>query len=134
MTDDLSKAKELKQIMIDNNDEFLDFTRDELKDHFEIKKLEDIRVPKIVDACTSAGLIMYPVPIQGITVTRIYLAGSTIGKFLYSILNPRVDVSCDSAFDICIKRIEGASPAEVYKKIQGLFVQEGWAKLKKVKD
>lgn len=133
MADDYSKASELAQDLIDDGEDFRTLTREELKDHFEIARLEDVRVDRICDACNYAGLIMYPVPKQDIILTRVYLKSSKIGKVISSILSPGTNTESDLEFEQSAKRIYSATPTEVYKKIKNLFIDEEWVKLKSPK-
>lgn len=130
MADDYSKASDLAQDLIDNGEDFRTLTRDEIKDHFEIVRLEDVRVDKICEACNYAGLIVHPIPKQDVVLTRVYLKNSKIGKFIVSILSPGLDSDADREYEQGAKRIYSAAPSEVYKKIKDLFVEENWVKFR----
>lgn len=128
---DMDNAMKLKNEMKDNGDNYLTWTRDDVKDYFEIGRLEDGRVERIVEACKDAGLIMFPSPTQEQPKTRAYLVDSTIGKLISSIISPGVNTSNDDEFESVVKKIDSPLPRDIFRKIREIFVEEGWIKVLK---
>lgn len=128
---DMDKAMELKNEMIDNGVDYLTWTRDEVKEYFEILRLEDSRVQRIVQACQDVGLTMYPAPIQDQPKTRVYINDSNVGQLISSIICPGENSFDDDVFDKVVKKMDSPSPRDIFRKIRDVFEEEGWINLLK---
>lgn len=62
MVDDRKKARQYKEAMKEQGDDFLTTTREELTEFFEIGKLADKRANSLVYDCFLEGLTVCPPP------------------------------------------------------------------------
>jgi hypothetical protein len=77
-----------------------------------------------------AGLLVHPAPTKNQTFTRVFRLDTELGTFVHELLGARGEADDEQAFARAARRLEAASPAEVFKRMREVFEEEGWVRFR----
>jgi hypothetical protein len=128
---DYSAAQTLHATMTADALSYIPMPKDELRELLDIGRIENARAPRIVADFEKAGLLVHPAPTKDQAFTRIYRLDTELGKFVQELLDAGGDTDDEQMFGRAARRLEAASPAEVFQRMRQLFEEEGWVRFRR---
>jgi hypothetical protein len=128
---DYSVAQTLHTTMTAESLSYIPMPKDELREQLEIGRIENPRAARIVADFEKAGLLIHPAPTKNQTFTRVYRVDTDLGKFVQEVLAGNGETEDEQAFGRAARRLEAASPAEVFQRMRQLFEEEGWVRFRR---
>ncbi|HEX7144190.1 MAG TPA: hypothetical protein VF225_02685 [Gaiellaceae bacterium] len=127
---DYSVAQTLHTAMTADSLSYIPMPKDELRDQLEIGRIENPRAARIVEEFEKAGLLVHPAPTKNQTFTRVFRLDTELGTFVHELLGAQGEADDEQAFARAARRLEAASPAEVFKRMREVFEEEGWVRFR----
>lgn len=124
---DYACAQRMHASMTADELSYLAMGKDELREELEIGRIENKRADQIVHDFRRAGLLMHPAPTRDREYVRVFRLDTQLGRFVQELLTATGSEEDEQTFDRGVRRLEGASPPEVFGRLRALFVEEGWA-------
>lgn len=128
---DYTVAQTLHATMTADSLSYIPMPKDELREQLDIGRIENPRAARIVADFEKAGLLIHPAPTKNQTFTRVYRLDTDLGKFVQELLAAEGDADAEQAFARSARRLEAASPAEVFQRMRQLFEEEGWVRFRR---
>jgi len=128
---DYSVAQTLHATMTADSLSYIPMPKDELREQLDIGRIENPRAARIVADFEKAGLLIHPAPTKNQTFTRVYRLDTDLGKFVQELLAAEGDADDEQTFARSARRLEAASPAEVFQRMRQLFEEEGWVRFRR---
>jgi hypothetical protein len=128
---DYSVAQALHATMTADALSYIPMPKDELREQLEIGRIENPRAARIVVDFAKAGLLVHPAPTKNQAFTRVYRLDTEIGEFVQELLTADGEADEEQAFARSARRLEAASPAEVFQRMRQLFEEEGWVRFRR---
>lgn len=126
---DYSVAQAMHATMTADSLSYLPLTKDELRDQLDVGRIEAPRAKRIVAEFRKAGLLMHPIPTQ--SFVRVYRLDTELGKFVQELLTANGSEEDERAFERSVRRLDGAAPPEVYRRLREVFEEEGWVRFRR---
>jgi hypothetical protein len=128
---DYTAAQTLHATMTADSLSYIPMPKDELREQLDIGRIENPRAARIVVDFEKAGLLIHPAPTKNQMFTRVYRLDTDLGKFVQELLAANGDADDEQAFARSARRLEAASPAEVFQRMRQLFEEEGWVRFRR---
>ncbi len=123
---DYACAQSLHASMTADGLSYMPMGKDELREQLQIGRIENRRANQIVIEFRKAGLLMQPAPTRGQEFVRIFRLDTDLGRFVQELMTATGSEEDERTFESGARRLEGASPPEVFRRLRTLFVEEGW--------
>jgi len=128
---DYTVAQTIHTAMTADSLSYIPMPKDELREQLEIGRIENPRAARIVADFERAGLLIHPAPTKDQAFTRVYRLDTDLGKFVQELLLAEGDADAEQTFARSARRLEAASPAEVFQRMRQLFEEEGWVRFRR---
>jgi hypothetical protein len=128
---DYSVAQALHSTMTADALSYIPMPKDELREQLDIGRIENPRASRIVADFEKAGLLIHPAPTTNRAFMRVYRLDTDLGKFVQELLTADAEADEEQAFARAARRLEAASPAEVFQRMRQLFEEEGWVRFRR---
>lgn len=128
---DYSVAQTLHATMTADALSYIPMPKDELREQLDIGRIENPRAARIVADFEKAGLLVHPAPTQDQAFTRVFRLDTELGQYVQELLSANGEADDEQAFARAARRLEAASPAEVFKRMRQLFEEEGWVRFRR---
>jgi hypothetical protein len=127
---DYSVAQTLHATMTADALSYIPMPKEELREQLDIGRIENPRAARIVADFEKAGLLVHPAPTKDQSFTRVFRLDTELGQYVQELLCPNGEADDEQAFARSARRLEAASPAEVFRRMRQLFEEEGWVRFR----
>jgi hypothetical protein len=110
---------------------YIPMPKEELREQLDIGRIENARAARIVADFEKAGLLVHPAPTKDQAFTRVFRLDTELGTYVQELLSANGEADDEQAFARAARRLEAASPAEVFKRMRQLFEEEGWVRFRR---
>ena len=128
---DYTVAQTLHVTMTAESLSYIPMPKDELRELLDIGRIEGPRAARIVEAFEKAGLLIHPAPTKNQAFTRVFRLDTELGKHVHELFAAQGEADEEQAFARSARRLEAASPAEVFQRMRQLFEEEGWVRFRR---
>jgi hypothetical protein len=128
---DYTVAQTIHGAMTADSLSYIPMPKDELREQLDIGRIENPRAVRIVGDFERAGLLIHPAPTKDQGFTRVYRLDTDLGKFVQELLTAEGEADAEQTFGRSARRLEAASPAEVFQRMRQVFEEEGWVRFRR---